>query len=305
MIGVYRYSALGDIAAALPVLRAFKEPPIILTSPMGYELLKDEFEEFIVLPSKRVWDLIPFITKARRRIDSFIDLQNNDRSRFIRLFFPEVFTNRAIPWRGGASEYFHAIAAQSGVVGELDYSFTPKEPTYIVLNTGSSPKWHSKRLPDYKWQEFSRILHERFGLPFLLTGDRSEREYVEHIARQLVGRVEVVAGKTSIAELKELLGQAFLVVSTDSAPMHIAAVQKTPTIGLFGATNWINSAPFGPWSVALYDRRLFPDGRPFPSNRREVGPYYEGIDLEEGLQRLEGYLYSRKPPRPRRSTPLM
>ncbi|MRJ01902.1 MAG: glycosyltransferase family 9 protein [Epsilonproteobacteria bacterium] len=289
-IGVYRYSALGDIAAALPVLRAFQTPPTILTSPIGYELLRDEFQEFIILPSKSPLSLLTFIARVRKQIDLFIDLQSNDRSRFIGLFLKERVGNEGVKREQSVTEIFHQIAAKSGLVGPLDREFHPKEPSYIVLNMGSSPSWLSKRLPPEKWVEFSRILTDRFQLPFLLTGSGDEVDYIRGIAPKLAGRVEVVAGKTTIGELKHILREAFLVVSTDSAPMHIAAVQKTPTIGLFGATNWTISAPFGPWSTALYDPSLFPDGRPPAKNRREVGNYYDGIDITEGLRRLAPYL---------------
>ena len=90
--------------------------------------------------------------------------------------------------------------------------------------------------------------------------------------------------------MKALLGGAFLTISTDSAAMHISAAQKTPTIGLFGATNWLRSAPLGPWATALYDRTRYPDGRPPIPNLEAPGPYYDGIDLNEGLARLAPFL---------------
>ncbi len=287
-VGVYRYSALGDIAAALPVLRAFKEPPIILTSPMGRALLEDEFDAFEVLESKSVVDMARFLLRLKRRkLGLFIDLQNNDRSRFLRTFFKSI-TNEGVSFEQSVTYIFYDIAKKSGLVDKLDMRFTKKSPSYIVLNTGSSPKWLSKRLPLHKWREFSEVLYDRFGLPFVLTGDCSEVAYVQEIARHIVGKVEVVAGKTGLQDLKKILREAYLVVSTDSAPMHIAAVQKTPTIGIFGATNWIVSAPFGPWSVALWDKERFM--KPPRKNLLEIGDYYEGVRIEEGLARLSSYL---------------
>ncbi|SMC10141.1 glycosyltransferase family 9 protein [Nitratiruptor tergarcus] len=287
-IGVFRYSALGDIAAAIPVLRAFRKKPLILTSPLGHALLKNEFDDFVILQNKSPFEVARFIyTLKKRQLELFIDLQNNDRSRFIRFFFKSI-DNSGVSFEQNVTHIFYDIAKKSNLVEPLDYSFTKKEPTYIVLNTGSSSKWVSKRLPVHKWREFSQILTDRFGLPFILTGDESEREYVEEIAKNIVGKKEVVAGKTTIQDLKKILREAYLVVSTDSAPMHIAAVQKTPTIGLFGATNWIVSAPFGPWSVALWDKKRF--ARPPAKNLQIVGDYYEGINLQEGLQKLASYL---------------
>ena len=175
-------------------------------------------------------------------------------------------------------------------MGPLDLNFTPKPRDYIVLNAGSSPHWISKRLPDAKWREISTILHERFGLPFVLTGSPEEREYVSHLAGQLAGRCENRAGQTSIQQLKHLLAGAFLTVSTDSAAMQISAAMKTPTIGLFGATNWVRSAPFGPWSRTVFDTVYYPDGEPPVENMRECRRFYDHLDIRHALDELAPYL---------------
>ena len=175
-------------------------------------------------------------------------------------------------------------------MGPLDFTFAPKPRDYIVLNVGSSAAWLSKRLPDAKWREIGALLHERFGLPFVFTGSADEREYVAGIARRLPGRAENRAGQTSIQQLKHLLADAYLTVSTDSAAMQISAAMKTPTIGLFGATNWIRSAPFGSWSRVVYDKTHYPDGIPPAVNSRECRAYYDHIDISDALQSLAPYL---------------
>ncbi|BCD60740.1 MULTISPECIES: glycosyltransferase family 9 protein [unclassified Nitratiruptor] len=287
-IGVYRFSALGDIAASIPVLRAFEHKPLILTSVVGRELLKDEFENIIVLEGKGFKDIVRFIYRLKKeKISLFVDLQNNDRSKFIRFFFDNV-TNDGVSFEQSVTHIFYDIAKKTKMVQPLDITYIKKEPTYIVLNTGSSPKWISKRLPLYKWKEFSEVLYERFHLPFILTGDSNEKEYVQEVAKHIVGKKEVIAGKTSIQDLKQVLKDAYLCISTDSAPMHIAAVQKTPTIGIFGATNWIISAPFGPWSTALWDEQRFQS--PPKKNLLKVGNYYDNIDIEKGLKKIENFL---------------
>jgi len=286
--GVYRFSALGDIASSIPVLKSFNKKPIVLTSSVGYELLKDEFEEIVVLKSKNILDVVKFIYRLKKeKIELFIDLQNNDRSRFIRSFFKYV-DNSGVSFNKSVTYIFYDIVKKSGMVGKLDTNFEKKEKSYIVLNAGSSQKWVSKRLPFYKWREFSKILQEHFGLEFILTGDKSEVDYVKELSKYIVGKQEIVAGKTDLQDLKKILKNAYLTVSTDSAPMHISAVYKTPTIGLFGATNWIVSAPFGPWSVALYDKQIFTT--PPSKNRVEIGNYYENINILDGIKQIEKYL---------------
>ncbi|MCC7300357.1 MAG: glycosyltransferase family 9 protein, partial [Verrucomicrobia bacterium] len=286
---VIRFSALGDIAYTLPFLRALKVRPLIITTAMGRELLKDEFDEFLILKGKRLPDVLALIAEIRsRRFDLLIDLQNNDRSWAIDSLsgVKKKFTNKGMPHGVPALDNMMRILEPTGILGEPDTAFEPKPRKYIVLNVGSSEKWKSKRLPDYKWQEFAALLLKRYNLPFVLTGSPDEADYVTALAAKLPGEIRNRTGKTSLQELKKLLGDAFLAVSTDSAAMHISAAMKTPTIGLFGATNWIRSAPLGPWTTVLYDRTVYPDDQPPEPNRTELGSYYDQINIAEGLDRL-------------------
>ncbi len=292
-IAVLRLSALGDLALALPFIRALTIKPVVLTMPLGQALYQDEFESFVVLRDKRLRSMGRFVRDMRRqRLDLLIDLQSNDRSRFLtRLSGARQIAERRFKAHVlSAQEAWRAIMEPTGLLGPLDLTFTSKPRDYIVLNAGSSPNWLSKRLPDAKWREISTVLHERFGLPFVLTGAPDEREYVTHLAGQLVGHCENRAGQTSIQQLKHLLAGAVLTVSTDSAAMQIAAVMKTPTIGLFGATNWVRSAPFGPWSRTVFDTVYYPDGQPPTENVRECRRFYDHLDIRLALDELVPYL---------------
>ena len=292
-IGIMRFSALGDVALTLPLLRAMKVQPVIITSPLGRALLADEFDDFVLLPSKRVPDVLGLIRRIRqRRLDLLVDFQNNDRSRFIRFFsgtralFIGIDTNQGLP----NVERSRILLEEAGLLNPLDLQFQPRPRDYIVLNTGSSPRWHSKRLPDAKWREIAGVLRARFGLPLVLTGSQEEAGYVAQVAAAIGPPAENRAGKTSLPELKQLLANAFLVVTTDSAALHISAAMKTPTVGIFGATNWIRAAPFGPWSTVVFDRTIYPDGKPPQRSRQECLSYYDHVDICEGLDRLAPYL---------------
>lgn len=283
-IGIIRFSALGDIAASLPVLRALKHTPIIITSPVGYELLKDEFDKFIILNKKSFLDIVKLIISIRNENFTYlIDLQTNDRSKLISFFSnaKHILNNINVNKQQQVTKIFYDITKQSSddIIKELDTSFYKKEKKYIVLNCGSSPKWISKRLPNEKWKEISELLYYRFQLPFYLTGDASEVKYIQEIAQYIKGEKVIIAGKTTIQELKHILSNAFLTVSTDSAPMHISAVQRTPTIGLFGPTNWTISGPYGPWSSVSYDE-----------NFNKNNSYYSNIKIIDNLKRLDKYL---------------
>ncbi|MCW8889090.1 MAG: glycosyltransferase family 9 protein [Sedimenticola sp.] len=293
-VGIIRFSALGDIASTMPVVRACKYSPTIITSPIGQALYQDECDSFIVMRNKSVKEGFRVLAEIRRHhFDMIVDLQSNDRSRAMTtLALTRSVNSKGIDQQQQTTKILFDIAQKTDCFNTADVSPEARDKSYIVLNVGSSEKWRSKRLPDHKWVEFSQQLIERYALPFVLTGSEDEREYVEHIARLIPGRSEIAAGKTTIPELKQLLKGACLTVSTDSGPMHLSAVQKTPTIGLFGATNWIKSAPFGPWSAALFDRQYYPDSRPPQSSQLAINEYYNNINIEEGLDRLSRYLAS-------------
>ncbi len=291
-IGIIRFSALGDIASTIPVVRACKSPPVCITSPLGKALYQGECEEFIVLQDKSVRKTLRLLTDLwRSRLDAIVDLQSNDRSKAITaLSLVSHVNSNGINQQQQTTKILADIAHKTDYFHALDVTPEVRARDYVVLNVGSSEKWLSKRLPDCKWREYSKVLQERVGLPFILTGSGEEREYVEHVARIIDGDCKIVAGKTSILELKQILKGAFLTVSTDSGPMHLSAVQKTPTIGLFGATNWIRSAPYGPWSVALFDKLYYPKGVPPMFSQLEVNPYYDGLRVEDGLNQLQEFL---------------
>jgi ADP-heptose:LPS heptosyltransferase len=308
-----RFSALGDIAMARPLIECLKQKPLIITSELGKAVLSDIADDFLILPSKKLSDVLRLTQAVRHSdIDVLIDLQNSDRTRAMRLLAnkrlsknnlvtPDAVdrattTHNATQLFMMAAERFfnnRTNSHQKEYTGALaGYDFSPKQQNkdYIVIHPGSSAKWTSKRLPLEKWQQFGRILQARFALPIMITGDASEYHYAEAVRKVLPGHAENLAGSLSIAALRSLLNEAFLTVSTDSGPMHLSAVQKTPTIGLFGATSWRYFAPFGPWSSALYDP-LYYKNRPTPGkNLQECPGAYKHIDLEQGLDQLRDFL---------------
>ncbi|MFC7336831.1 glycosyltransferase family 9 protein [Haloferula chungangensis] len=287
-IAVMKLSALGDIASTLPYLRAMDPPPCIITSPIGKAFLKDEFSDFIVLDKKSAISQIQVILEVRkRRFTDILDFQGNKRCRLIgRLSGSRVHDVANVFVRNAPASELTASVLKKG---REQHQFRKRERTHIIFNTGSSPKWTSKRPSVEKWQEFASILNDRYNLPIKLVGSEEEVPYVEEIAKALPGKIEVLAGKTSFPELKKVIRDAFLTVSTDSAALHISKAEGTPTIGIFGS-HAIGGKMSFPWTVGIYDRVLYPDGK-LPIAQQEPGNYYDHVDLREGLDALAEYLH--------------
>ncbi|MBI1284613.1 MAG: hypothetical protein GC183_09800 [Thiobacillus sp.] len=308
---VVRFSALGDLASTAPYLScaARTHDITLLTSPLGKNYFSDAayIHNILELKDTRLSTLLKMIPKVfDNTFDYFIDLHGNDRSRFLSRFARgQRLSNYAKAYRNLTPEAAIANYVKQGSAGQFDYfsilsmlpgyrfepePFEPKPRDYIVLNIGSSEKWLSKRLPLAKWQEITQILLQHYDLPFMLTGAADEVDYITETARSLPGRHEIVAGKTTLIELKAILKNAYLTVSTDSGPMHMSAVERTPTIGIFGATNWLRSAPYGPWSTVLFDRLRYPEGVPPARSLLEVDDYFGHVDIREGLAAISDYL---------------
>lgn len=298
-IAVMRFSALGDLAMTIPAIESLKRKPLMVTSPLGQQVLADYVDDFIILKSKRVVDVVKLIKDIRgHEIDVLVDFQDSDRSKVVRLF-----SNKTVIHPGKidrcrtqrcATEIFLDMAVHDAGGCLYNYTATPSEKSYIVLHPGSSEKWVSKRLPIRKWHEFSKTLWDRYGLPFIITGTSSEKEYCEYVQKNLVGSSENRVGALSIEDLKSVLDGAFLTVSTDSGPMHLSAVLRTPTIGIFGATNWKYFAPFGPWSVALHDDVFYQAQLPPLKNLTKADGAYDNILIEPALDQLVPYLEGKK-----------
>ena len=94
------------------------------------------------------------------------------------------------------------------------------------------------------------------GARVLVTGSRAERDTTAALLRAAgplpSGRLQDLGGDLSIGALHALFQRAGLVISNDSGPMHLAAAQGTPTIGLFGPETPVMYAPLGPHTRVHY-----------------------------------------------------
>lgn len=122
---------------------------------------------------------------------------------------------------------------------------TPKTPPreHVVLSLGSP--WATKRWPIENAAEYVRRLNDE-GLGIVLTGDASAKPLAAELLRLAPSPlVRDLTGQTSIPELVDLISQARLVVSGDSAAVHIASDVNTPVMALFGPT--LPEFGFAPW----------------------------------------------------------
>ena len=118
----------------------------------------------------------------------------------------------------------------------------PKRFASIAVATSKPDKdWPAER-----WAEVIDALRDNYGIESVLVGGRSP---VERAAEEtIMARARYTPRSTlgcSLREMVSVLDASTLVLSPDTAPMHIANALGRPVIALFGATDPKRTGPYG------------------------------------------------------------
>ncbi len=116
-----------------------------------------------------------------------------------------------------------------------DAAFRPDEPI-VVVNPNAGDMALERRWPPEQVAELLKHLCAQRTVNVVVTGSKSEREYVESVvhASGVAHRIVNLAGRISIAELVALFEHASVCVTNDSGPLHIASASGASTVALFG-----------------------------------------------------------------------
>lgn len=104
----------------------------------------------------------------------------------------------------------------------------------VVLHVGSGDNFIGRRWPTQRFARFADLAIARFGAEIVFTGTRHEVDLVAEARRAMLGPSVDFSGRLSTIELIELIAQADLVVSNDTAPVHFAAALGVPQIAIYG-----------------------------------------------------------------------
>ena len=114
---------------------------------------------------------------------------------------------------------------------------------YAVLHC--CPQWIYKQWTSENWLSVARHLLSLNITPIFSGGNSpDELSYVANLMPQLPDTAINLAGKTSLAELTEIIKNAQFFIGVDTGATHLAAATGIPVIALFGATNPVVWSPF-------------------------------------------------------------
>ena len=272
---------IGDIVLSTALVSKIKEKYpdsdiYYLTTPLGKEILKNnpKIKEIIVY-DKRGKDkgfraFISFVRKIRKlKIDVCLTPHRYLRSSIlsflsgakIRIGYDiaslSFVFNKKIKYDRTKHEVEKLLSFIDDSPNRYELEMYPSEKDKIRIDTllknlsenkkiiliAPGSKWFTKRWPEEYFRILIQNLVKRDDLLIVITGGKEERE----IELNLDSKVLDLRGEISLLELTELTKRAILVVSNDSAPIHItSAFPNTRIVGIFGPT--VKEFGFFPWS---------------------------------------------------------
>lgn len=105
---------------------------------------------------------------------------------------------------------------------------------FICIAPGSV--WFTKRFPKEKFVKVCDLLKDQ-NIKIVLIGGESDKILCEYILNSSVNKNIInAAGMLTVLESAELIRRSSLLISNDSAPLHIADSVGTAVVAIFGAT---------------------------------------------------------------------
>jgi heptosyltransferase III len=193
--------------------------------------------------------LLVFLSRATKRIVSFrIKVRSKFRTRFYNEFVPHRMRDMH------TIDYHLALLAPLGITNAsngvqlklpdravsnadaLLQNYNIRRP-FIVFHPGSARAekfWDARR-----WADVINYAAEHHDVDLVLTGGSSlfEQTHISDIRAKVRQAAVDLSGKTDLLTLAALIMRARLLITVDSAPMHLAAATRTPQVILFGPTN--------------------------------------------------------------------
>ena len=228
----------------------------------------------ILIARRNVRDLSLFFSIAGRRFDYCVDFTRNDRSASLALL--SGARRRVVSYRvreqskTRARAYTDFVSVRTRDMHTIDYNLALLGPLgarlvstvpyldlpevafenaealrrtwkisrpYVILHPGSARE--EKLWDPARWAEVIEYFGRNNGIDLVLTSGPShdEQAHIAAIKSKTQQQIIDLSATTDLLTLAALIGRARLLVTVDSAPVHLAAATRTPQVILFGPTN--------------------------------------------------------------------
>lgn len=263
-------SNIGDCILTLPVLDALRsrypDAKITCLVPMRPKeiFVNNPAVDKVVIFDKHIKLMDKarlFLALSRENFDIVIDLRNSffgaflpakKRSSPLRIIPSKIkhSKNRHLFWAGFSGALIDSKMRKSLFIRQDDFKYVEDilsehnlfdNNRLILVAPGAR-----SQLKCWDKQNFARLcrLFINEGWKIVLVGDNNDQSICAYVQQELPSAINLCA-KTSISQLAALLKKAKLLITNDSAVMHLASYLNIPVAAIFGPTN---EAKYGPWS---------------------------------------------------------
>lgn len=131
-------------------------------------------------------------------------------------------------------EMFIGESEKSFVGGVMTEMRLSEDEKFVAIAPGSV--WFTKRFPENKFAELCKLL-ALDGIRTVLIGGKSDIDTGMRIMKEAKSKmVNDFTGRLTILQSAELIRRSSLLVTNDSAPLHIGNAVETPVFAVFGST---------------------------------------------------------------------
>ena len=123
---------------------------------------------------------------------------------------------------------------------------------FIVVAPGA--KSHLKRWPEDNFVQLCDKVIAELGMAIVFTGVGGESDIIERISGKMKTKAFNAVNKTNLRELAALLKKARVVVTNDSAPLHLACAVGCRALALFGPTDPEKYGPTGQFDIVIHKK---------------------------------------------------
>ena len=250
----------------------------------------DELIAFDRSNQKGQWQRLLILGKRlkQRGFDISIDLQNNWKTHLLAflgripkrygykrgragflLTHPITFWDRSL----GPVEHQFQLLKRAGVIhfedaielwpgpepaayirGLLEEAGRNPSKRLVGFVLGSSPHWPTKQWPIERFVELSKNLIQKFDCQIVLIGTADNQKLAQSFDQLKSKHIFNFTGKTSLIELASLVKCLDVIVTGDTAPLHMASAFGAKIVALFGPTEPKRHMPPGKDHVTLVKR---------------------------------------------------
>jgi len=225
----------------------------LLTLPLRLRALRSDlvldFEQFL-----RITPILSFLSGAPQRVGlqtpgqyraSLYQIRVPYRTdRHMTLIFGDVIRSAGVSAAGlPRLEVPRNLAAAAAIEKRLEGITPPADPhaspsaspsPLVVIHPGSGDNFPSRRWPVERFAALAARVQRERNARVVVTGTSPEKALVREFAEHCSTPFTSLVGELKLMEFVELLARADLLVTNDTAPVHITSALQRPLIAIYG-----------------------------------------------------------------------